>query len=97
MNKYFNSTGIEVLIHLGIDTVELEGEGFEIFVEEGQEVIAGDKIAEMDLASIKKAEKDTTIMVVFTNLTENQDFEFIQTNDISEDTEIGRVNERNIG
>ena len=51
----------------------------------------------MDLASIKKAGKDTTIMVVFTNLTENQDFEFIQTNDVSEDTEIGRVNERNIG
>ncbi|MGO1931287.1 MAG: PTS sugar transporter subunit IIA, partial [Ruoffia tabacinasalis] len=91
------ASGIEVLIHLGIDTVELEGEGFEIFVEEGQGVIAGDKIAEMDLASIKKAEKDTTIMVVFTNLTENQDFEFIQTNDISEDTEIGRVNDRNIG
>lgn len=91
------ASGIEVLVHLGIDTVELEGEGFEIFVEEGQEVIAGDKIAEMDLASIKKAGKDTTIMVVFTNLTENQDFEFIQTHDISEDTEIGRVNERKIG
>ncbi|NLJ18298.1 PTS glucose transporter subunit IIA [Globicatella sulfidifaciens] len=85
------ASGIEVLIHLGIDTVELEGEGFETFVEEGQEVIAGDKIAEMDLASIKKAGKDTTIMVVFTNLTENQDFELIQTHDISEDTEIGRV------
>ncbi|WP_311920989.1 PTS transporter subunit IIBC [Globicatella sulfidifaciens] len=85
------ASGIEVLIHLGIDTVELKGEGFEIFVEEGQEVIAGDKIAEMDLASIKKAGKETTIMVVFTNLTENQDFEFIQTHDISEDTEIGRV------
>ncbi len=76
---------------MGIDTVELDGEGFEIFVEEGQEVIAGDKIAEMDLASIKEAGKDTAIMVVFTNLTEEQSFELTQSGDASESTEIGRV------
>ena len=84
-------SGIEVLVHMGIDTVELDGEGFEIFVEEGQEVIAGDKIAEMDLASIKEAGKDTAIMVVFTNLTEEQSFELTQSGDASESTEIGKV------
>ena len=83
--------GIEVLVHMGIDTVELKGEGFEIFVEEGQKVIAGDKLAEMNLSTVKEAGKDTSIMVVFTNLTDDQTFELTETGDVTETAEIGRI------
>ncbi len=59
--------GIEVLIHMGIDTVEMKKDAFEIFIAEGQHVKAGDTIASMNLETIKEAGKETTIMVVITN------------------------------
>lgn len=64
--------GIDVLVHMGIDTVELNGQGFELFVEEGQTVKAGDELAQMDREAISKADKDTAVLVVFTNLTDGQ-------------------------
>lgn len=60
--------GVEVLIHMGLDTVELKGEGFEVFVKEGEQVTPQTKIAQMDLAAIKAAGKATTIIVVVTNM-----------------------------
>lgn len=66
--------GIEVLVHMGIDTVELKGEGFEVCVTEGQAVAVGDKLAEMDRQSVTEAGKQTAILVVFTNLSEKQAF-----------------------
>lgn len=59
--------GAEVLIHIGIDTVNLKGEGFESFVKQGQQVKAGDKLGTVDLAKVKAAGYDTTVMVVVTN------------------------------
>ena len=58
--------GREILIHLGIDTVELKGKGFKPFVTEGQKVKAGDRLAEMDLKLVKEAGKFTTSMLLFT-------------------------------
>lgn len=49
--------GIEILIHIGIDTVQLNGEGYEYFIQKGQEVRIGDKLIEFDLESINQ--KDT--------------------------------------
>ena len=59
--------GAEVLIHIGIDTVNLKGEGFESFVKQGQTVKAGDKLGTVDLAKVKAEGYDTTVMVVVTN------------------------------
>lgn len=59
--------GAEVLIHIGIDTVNLKGEGFESFVKQGQTVKAGDKLGTVDLAKVKAKGYDTTVMVVVTN------------------------------
>lgn len=59
--------GVEVLIHMGIDTVQLKQPAFEIFVTEGQNVEAGTKLAQIDLDSLKKEDKDPTVIVVFTN------------------------------
>ncbi|GAA0355333.1 PTS transporter subunit IIBC [Alkalibacterium iburiense] len=83
--------GIEILVHMGIDTVELNGEGFEVFVKEEQTVEAGEKIAEMNRESVQAAGKDTSILVVFTNLTDNQAFELTQTENVTVSTEIGTV------
>lgn len=59
--------GIEVLVHMGIDTVDLGGTAFDLKVVEGQEVKAGEVIAVADLEKIEAAGKMTTMIVVFTN------------------------------
>ncbi|WP_278951710.1 glucose PTS transporter subunit IIA [Lactobacillus apis] len=64
------ATGMEVLIHLGIDTVELEGKPFSVEVAAGDEVEAGQKIGTMDLAAIKAAGKDDVVVVAVTNTAE---------------------------
>ncbi|WP_278964319.1 glucose PTS transporter subunit IIA [Lactobacillus apis] len=64
------ATGMEVLIHLGIDTVELEGKPFSVEVAAGDEVEAGQKIGTMDLAAIKTVGKDDVVVVAVTNTAE---------------------------
>ncbi|MBR4446543.1 MAG: PTS glucose transporter subunit IIA [Solobacterium sp.] len=59
--------GIEVLIHVGIDTVNMNGEGFEAFVQGGEKVSKGDKLLTFDRAAIKKAGYSDTVIVVLTN------------------------------
>ncbi|MEC0284243.1 glucose-specific PTS transporter subunit IIBC [Terribacillus saccharophilus] len=61
-------TGREVLIHIGLETVNLKGEGFEVFVKEGDWVTAGQKIAEADLTKIEPHVPSLLTPVVFTNL-----------------------------
>lgn len=59
--------GEEVLIHLGMDTVELNGEGFTMLVKQGDLVTAGDPMVRMDLDAIRKAGKSTVSPVVVTS------------------------------
>ncbi|OIJ65037.1 glucose PTS transporter subunit IIA [Streptomyces mangrovisoli] len=47
--------GIEVLVHIGIDTVQMQGEGFDVRVEPGQKIAAGDLLAEVDLGAVRAA------------------------------------------
>jgi PTS system N-acetylglucosamine-specific IIC component len=61
------ANGLEVLLHMGVDTVNLKGEPFTLIVVEGQTLKKGDKVAEMDLAAVKQAGKGTDIIVAFTN------------------------------
>lgn len=65
-------TGIEVLIHVGIDTVKLAGKGFKAFVKQGDQVKKGDLLLELDLDFISKNAPSTAIPIVFTNLDEKQ-------------------------
>jgi PTS system, glucose subfamily, IIA component len=60
--------GAEVLVHMGLDTVELKGAPFENFVEVGSSVDEKTKIASMDVQAIKEAGKDPDIVVLFTNV-----------------------------
>lgn len=58
--------GVEVLVHIGIDTVELKGEGFTRMVEPGTQVNAGDVIVKVDLEILKVNEKSVITPVVIT-------------------------------
>lgn len=60
--------GREVLIHIGLETVNLKGNGFEVFVKEGDQVTAGQKLVEADLATIEPHVPSLLTPVVFTNL-----------------------------
>jgi PTS system beta-glucosides-specific IIC component len=62
-----SADGVEVLVHIGIDTVQLGGRGFHPAVNRGQEVEAGDLLAEVDLGEIAKAGFDPTTLLVVTN------------------------------
>lgn len=59
--------GIEILIHIGIDTVELDGQGFETFVAQGDRVTVGQKLIKVDFNAVKEAGFDITTIVVITN------------------------------
>ncbi|WP_235143651.1 PTS glucose transporter subunit IIA [Bifidobacterium moukalabense] len=60
-------SGIEALVHIGIDTVQLEGGPFTLLVQPGQRISAGEPIDQVDLAAVHAAGKLTDVIVVFTN------------------------------
>lgn len=62
-----SDSGLELLIHIGIDTVKLNGEGFQAFVRVGDEVKAGDKLIQFDLDRIKAAGYSPITPVLVTN------------------------------
>ena len=59
--------GVEILMHIGMDTVNLEGKGFEGYVSQGDKVKAGDKLISFDIDMIKKAGYITETPVIITN------------------------------
>ncbi|MDF7672562.1 glucose PTS transporter subunit IIA [Lactobacillus sp. ESL0701] len=59
---------LEILLHFGIDTVDLKGAPFEIKVKEGQTVKRGTVLAQMDIAAVKEADKDPVVMTIVTNM-----------------------------
>ena len=61
------NNGLEVLVHIGLDTVSLEGKPFDVKVTEGQTVAAGDLLVEANLDAIREAGRATSTVVVFTN------------------------------
>lgn len=71
--------GMEVLIHVGVDTVNMKGDGFELFVSEGEKVKAGQKLIAFDIQKIKEAGYSTTTAVLLTNRDDYPDFKIIKT------------------
>lgn len=67
-------SGAEVLIHIGIDTVELNGEGFSPLVKPGDHVSQGQLLEKVDFDSIKKQGYDTTVMLIVTNSNDFKSF-----------------------
>ena len=67
-------SSLEMLIHVGIDTVNLNGEPFINHVKLGQKVKKGKLLLEFDIDKIKKANLDPTVIVIITNSTDYYDF-----------------------
>lgn len=61
------ATGIELLIHIGLETVNMKGEGFEVHVNEGQKVQVGDKLITANLSLIKEKAASTITPIIITN------------------------------
>ncbi|SDN74128.1 PTS system, beta-glucosides-specific IIC component [Actinomyces ruminicola] len=60
-------SGVEVLIHVGLDTVEMEGKGFEVLVKQGDRVEAGQELARVDRAAVEQAGHPLTTPILITN------------------------------
>lgn len=67
------NNGLEVLIHIGLETVALNGEGFEGYVQQGDKVRAGDKLISFDLELIKEKADSIVSPVVITNFDQVQE------------------------
>ena len=64
--------GTEYLLHIGVDTVKLNGEGFTVFVSDGQKIKKGDKLMESDPVYIREHAVSDACIVIFTGLTEGE-------------------------
>ncbi|MEG0238552.1 PTS beta-glucoside transporter subunit IIBCA [Anaerorhabdus sp.] len=70
--------GVGLLIHCGINTVELNGSGFDVLVQKDQKVKANTPLLKMDIEAIRKQGYDTQILVVVTDITENMNVKIIE-------------------
>ncbi|WP_314077459.1 PTS transporter subunit IIBC [uncultured Granulicatella sp.] len=83
--------GLEVLVHIGLDTVSLEGKPFTVHVAEGQKVVAGDLLVTADLDAIRAAGRETSTVVVFTNAEAIKSVKLEQTGSLAAKTAVAKV------
>ena len=83
--------GLEVLVHIGLDTVSLEGKPFTVHVAEGQKVAVGDLLVTADLDAIREAGRETSTIVVFTNADAIQSVKLEQTGSLTANTVVAKV------
>ena len=83
--------GLEVLVHIGLDTVSLEGKPFTVHVAEGQKVAAGDLLVTADLDAIRAAGRETSTVVVFTNADAIKSVKLEQTGSLAAKTAVAKV------
>ena len=84
-------SGLEVLVHIGLDTVSLEGKPFDVKVSEGQKVAVGDLLVNADLGAIQAAGRETTTVVVFTNGDAIKSVKLEQTGSLAAKTAVAKV------
>lgn len=77
-------SGHEILIHVGIDTVNLKGQGFDTFVEQGDEVTQGQKLLKVDLKLVKQEVPSIITPIIFTNLNKNQSVHLLKNGTVRE-------------
>ena len=83
--------GTEILLHIGIDTVTLNGEGYTIYVENGQDIKKGDLLAEVDLDFIKSKGLSTATPIVFTNLEQDSKLKVLKMGEVKANDAIIEV------
>ncbi|MBO0488285.1 beta-glucoside-specific PTS transporter subunit IIABC [Vagococcus fluvialis] len=80
-----SDNGMELLIHIGVDTVQLEGEHFEIFITEGQKIKTGDKLASFDVKGIEEAGYSSQVLVINTNTLDYTDIILTDEKEVNKD------------
>lgn len=83
-----SSDGVELLIHVGVDTVKMQGDGFQVFVTEGQKVKTGEKLLKFDRDKIRKAGYSDTTAVLVTNSDDYSSVKTVAENVKQKDTMI---------
>lgn len=89
---YAMDNGISVLIHVGIDTVKLEGKGFEILTEQGAKLKKGDPIMRLDLDYLKEHAPSVMSPILCTELTDNQKISLLKEGEIEKGEPLFAVN-----
>jgi len=84
--------GLELLIHVGIDTVKMNGNGFKAFVQKGDEVRAGDKLIEFDLDLVKKEAKSLVTPIIVTNMADIKGLDFVEKSQVGPGEQLFNVN-----
>ncbi|MCH1626290.1 PTS sugar transporter subunit IIA [Ferdinandcohnia quinoae] len=85
-------TGLEVLIHIGLDTVQMKGEGFTAHVSEGSNVDVGSPLVTFDLDLVREKAASTITPIVITNFDFVESFEKVPNNQVSaSQTEIAHI------
>ena len=74
--------GMEYMLHIGIDTVNLQGRGFTVFVKDGQEVKKGDKLMTFDTAYVRANAPSDACLCVFTDLPEGKEVALLKTGSV---------------
>ena len=82
---------LEILLHMGLDTVELKGRPFDIKVKENDIVKAGQPIAQMDIGKIKEAGKDPAVIMTITNMDDVSSFKLIATGKVKADMPVLKI------
>ncbi|MTD38748.1 PTS glucose transporter subunit IIA [Erwinia sp. CPCC 100877] len=85
------TNGLEILLHMGVDTVELKGEPFDVKVSDGAKVTNKTLVAVVDLEAIKAADKANDIIVVITNMDAVKHFELTKTGKVAAGEEVGKA------
>ena len=80
--------GLEVLVHMGLDTVEMDGEPFDTKIAAGDEVQAGDVLSQVDIAAIKASNRDPAVVVVFTNMDKVKAFDAIKAGPVAHGDQV---------
>jgi PTS system beta-glucosides-specific IIC component len=75
-----SNKGTEIMIHIGIDTVKLNGNGFKSFVKQGDSVTKGQKLISFDLEAIKNKGYDLSTFVIITNTDNYKEVQLLDTN-----------------
>lgn len=84
------ANGIDVLVHIGLDTVELQTQPFEVLVDTGQVIKAGQALAIADLDKIKAGGKAATIVIALTNMTAVAEFQLTTTGITTSGARVGQ-------
>ena len=83
--------GLEILVHIGIDTVELDGEGFNKLVENGDKVKVGTPLIEVDLDFIKENAPSISTPVIVTNMEKVKSMEIIKKGNVKAETKVLKI------